>query len=199
MINKAIKSLNYVLFLKDVYLVKHNKSVWHYSMALAKTLNLPDNFLKIISHASLFHDIGKIGVPNSILFKPKQLTLKEWQIMKLHSVTGAELLSNENIEVGKAVRWHHERWDGTGYPDRLSEENIPLPARIIAVADAYDALTTDRPYRSAKSKQEAVIEITKFSGTHFDPHVVEVFLKIVPDFNCHPISFEPIKTMKGGR
>jgi putative two-component system response regulator len=162
-------------------------------------MNLTDNLIEIIKQAASVHDIGKIGIPGSILFKPGELSQSEWKIMMLHPVTGAELLSNENIEVVKAVRWHHERWDGTGYPDRLSEENIPLPARIIAVADAYDALTTDRPYRSAKSKQEAVIEITKFSGTHFDPHVVEVFLKIVPDFNCHPISFEPIKTMKGGR
>jgi len=193
MIKKAIKSLNYVLFLKDVYLVKHNKSVWHYSMALAKTLNLPDNFLKIISHASLFHDIGKIGVPNSILFKPKQLTLKEWQIMKLHSVTGAELLSNENIEAGKAVRHHHERWDGTGYPDRLARENIPLAARIIAVADAFDAMTTDRPYRRAINKQDAAIEIMKCSGTHFDPYVVKMFLCIFPDFDCQPIKLKSIK------
>lgn len=187
MVIETFELLNDVSSLKDIYLNKHHQGVYFYSSAIAKSMNLPDQLYEVVKQASLLHDIGKIGIPNDILFKPGKLTYSEWKIMKLHPVIGAELLFNgskdiesQNFnEVVKAIRLHHERWDGTGYPDGLKGEDIPLAARIIAVADSFDAMTTNRPYRAAMSKKDAMNEISQGAGSQFDPKVAEVFTETV--------------------
>lgn len=182
-----LQLLNSVSFLKDVNLVKHHQGVYFYASSIAKAMNLPDLLCEVINQAARLHDIGKIGVPNKILFKSGKLTCSEWEIMKLHPVIGSELLLNghKNIEpqnlneVVKAIRFHHERWDGNGYPDGLKGEDISLAARIISVADAYDAMRTNRSYRAVMSVKDATNEITQGAGTQFDPKVVKVFIETV--------------------
>jgi len=146
---------------------------------------------KLVVVAALYHDSGKIRIPESILFKPGKLTDDEWDIIKQHPVVGAKLIEKGNGEMGldgelpkvvSAVRHHHEWWNGDGYPDGLIGEQIPLFSRILAVADAFDAMTTDRPYRKALSAGEALKEILKFSGKQFDPRVARVFREIIA--NC---------------
>ncbi|MGQ9497575.1 MAG: HD-GYP domain-containing protein [Desulfotomaculales bacterium] len=127
------------------------------------------------------HDIGKIGVPEAILDKPGPLTGEEWAIVKRHPVIGAEILSHvESFQtIVLVIRHHHERWDGKGYPDGLAGEKIPLLSRVIAVADAFDAITSDRSYRPRRSVPEALAEIERCAGTQFDPRVVQVFLALM--------------------
>jgi len=176
-----IKVLSSISSFKCNYLSLHHQAVSRYSIELAGVLNLPTKTIEIIERAALLHDIGKIGIPNSILFRPDHLTTPEWNIMKLHPVTGSELLHSQNninfgSEIIDAVRHHHEKWDGSGYPDGLYAEDIPLAARIIAVADAYDAMISDRPYRKALSKEYALNEIMNCSGKQFDPMIVAYFI-----------------------
>lgn len=169
-----------ITYLKDKYLSKHHVGVCRMACSLANVMGLNDMSLYVVKYASLVHDIGKISVPNEILFKKGLLTEEEFKIMKLHPITAADLLVSVKISdearelIIKAVRHHHERWDGKGYPDGLSGDNIPLAARIIAVADTYDAITTTRPYRSASSSTEAIEEIINHTGTQFDPDVAEL-------------------------
>lgn len=152
--------------------------------SLALAMNLNGALHNAVRHASLIHDLGKIAIPNEILFKNGPLTLEEVKIVKLHPVTGADLIASANIstdipykdEVINAVRHHHERWDGEGYPSGLKGENISLVARIISVADTYDAITSNRPYRKASSKTEAIKEIVSNVGTQFDPTVVNALV-----------------------
>ena len=178
--------LRNISVLKDDYLSQHQTGVALYA-GLMSRLICP-NMAEIVTFAARYHDTGKIGIPDNVLFKQDQLDKLEWQFMRQHPVIGAELIEKGNGGLGLngdlssvvlAVRHHHERWDGAGYPDGLRGEDIPLPARIIAVADAYDAMTTDRPYRRAASMEEAVREILRCSGTQFDPVVVEAFGKVV--------------------
>jgi len=190
MLVQKIETLTGLSDLKDSYLTKHQQNVCLYSTVLAKALHLPGVLIKTIRQSALLHDIGKIGIPNNILFKPGRLSHTEWEIMRLHPVTGAELLTNRNgnmhrfvtNEIINGVKHHHERWDGSGYPDGLKGEDIPLVARIIAVADAFDAMTTNRPYRKALSKEDAVKEIIKCSGIQFDPGVTQVLVNLIPTF-----------------
>jgi putative nucleotidyltransferase with HDIG domain len=126
----------------------------------------------------LLHDIGKVGIPDQILQKPSELTPEEREIMQRHTTLGAQILSGVGLLESNGiavVRRHHERWDGQGYPDRLAGEDIPLPARIFAVADALDAMTTERPYRAAGSWESAVAELERCSGAQFEPAVVQAF------------------------
>ncbi|MTI85646.1 MAG: HD-GYP domain-containing protein [Firmicutes bacterium] len=182
-IKKVLQTLNKLSFLKDKCLRNHHRNVYQYSLTIASLVDLPKRSHKTIQQAALLHDIGKIGIPNRILFKPANLTYAEWQIMMLHPVTGAELLSADLFgnDVVEAVRHHHERWDGTGYPDRLAGENIPLPARVIAVADAYDAMTVNRPYKKMLTKRQALEEIARCAGTQFDPELAGIFVSLMMD------------------
>jgi HD-GYP domain-containing protein (c-di-GMP phosphodiesterase class II) len=134
--------------------------------------------------AAVLHDIGKIAVPESILNKPGKLTSAEFTLIKEHPVRGEAILSPviELKEIGRIVRAHHERYDGTGYPDKLKGREIPLGARIMTIADTYDSITSERPYRKAASHRYAVKEIINCSGTQFDPEVVENFLEIAGTF-----------------
>ena len=161
---------------KDPYTGGHVRRVVSYSMLLGAEMGLSRGELKDLWLAATLHDIGKIGVPDRILGKPAPLDPDEAEIMKRHTVDGSEIvshLSNRNILVG--VRNHHERLDGRGYPDGLTDEELPLVARIIAVADTYDAMTTSRPYRAGLPPEKAAAEITAAAGTQLCPRVVTAF------------------------
>ena len=176
---KTIKAISSALDAKDKYTHGHSYRVTLYSMILAKKLGYTDEFIESIETAGLLHDIGKIGIPQSILCKPGKLTDEEYQSMKTHPSQGEKMV-HEVKQLGKITDWiksHHERWDGKGYPSGLSGENIPLAARIIALADTYDAMTSTRSYRKALSHEEAIAEIERCSGSQFDPKLAKAFIE----------------------
>jgi len=158
----------------------HSRRVRGYSLALARAHGVAQSELHDLEHGVLLHDIGKIGIPDAILLKPAPLTPDEWTIMRQHPEIGRRMIEKIPFLRGAApiVYYHHERWDGTGYPTGLRGEAIPLGARIFAVADALDAMTFDRPYSRARSVEAARDEIRRSAGSHFDPAVVETFLEI---------------------
>lgn len=151
---------------------------------LAEQLGYSSAEVALLQHASTMHDVGKISVPDTILLKPGPLTDQEWEVMKTHTTIGAELLSGSLSPLLQAAEkialTHHEKWDGSGYPNRLKGEEIPVTGRMVAICDVFDALTSDRPYKRAWSPEEAMEEIVKESGTHFDPELVNQFVKIFP-------------------
>ena len=153
-------------------------SAGSYELTFAYALPLADKDLIHMRRGALLHDIGKMGVPDRILLKPGKLDVEEWEIMKQHTVSALEMLRPiEFLCPAIDIPYcHHEWWDGTGYPRQLAGEQIPLSARIFAVVDVWDALTSDRPYRDAWPKQDAFKYIRTNAGKHFDPRVVEVFL-----------------------
>jgi len=156
-----------------------------YSALLGSAVGMNETQCELLLNASPLHDIGKIGIPDSILLKPGQLTQEEWDIMKTHTTLGAELLSGSNAAIMKMAEviafTHHERWDGSGYPRGLKGEDIPLVGRITGLCDVFDALTSKRPYKRAWTPEEAMTEIKKQSGKHFDPHLVEAFIRILSE------------------
>jgi response regulator RpfG family c-di-GMP phosphodiesterase len=178
----TLEALGSALDTRDVGTEAHSRRVHGYALATARAYGLPDNALTDLGHGVLLHDIGKIGIPDAILLKPDRLTADEWAIMRRHPEIGARLIRDIAFLQGAVpiVRHHHERWDGTGYPDGLRELEIPLGARIFAVVDAFDAMTFDRPYSRAISFQAARAELHRSAGTQFDPAVVEAFMRI-PD------------------
>jgi putative nucleotidyltransferase with HDIG domain len=176
----AVTALAYALEAKDVYTSGHSQRVTEISVAIAKELGLPKESIEKIRLAGLVHDIGKIGVRESVLNKPGSLSEEEYEHVRLHSQTGEHILKPlvGDKEILKAVRHHHERYDGAGYPDGLKGERIPLLARIIAVADTFDAMTSERPYRKALTKEAACAEVERCRGTQFDPEAADAFLKV---------------------
>ena len=177
---KTIKSISSALDAKDPYTHGHSMRVTLYSIILAKELNIPQNKLELVETAGLLHDIGKIAIPTAILCKPGKLTDDEFVIMKSHPVNSEKLIASikKLHDVSPGVKHHHERWDGRGYPDHLAGEDIPYSARIIALADTYDAMTSTRSYRKALSHEVAIEEIKKCAGTQFDPVLAEKFVEI---------------------
>ncbi|MBN1798756.1 MAG: HD domain-containing protein [Spirochaetales bacterium] len=165
---------------RDPYTGGHTKRVMDYALAIGKGLHLNEEEMTRLRLAAILHDIGKIGVRDRILLKQAELDQEEIKNIKAHTILGEDILKSIDHldDILPGVRHHHERFDGMGYPDGLAGENIDIAARIIAVADAYDAMTTDRPYREALSHNRAIKEIKKGGGTQFDPAVVDVFLKI---------------------
>jgi len=160
----------------DAYTGSHSRDVVTLVLDVAGRLGLDAREQRDAEFAALLHDIGKIKIPGEIINKPGKLTDEEWAIMKTHTVEGERLLSQIGGilgKVGRIVRSCHEDWDGTGYPDGLVAENIPLVARIVRACDAFSAMTTDRSYRKARPVEEAVAELQRCSGTDFDPAVVE--------------------------
>ncbi|MBM4071037.1 MAG: HD domain-containing protein [Planctomycetes bacterium] len=166
--------------LRDDYTGNHTQRVLHYSTLLAEHLNLSAEDMRRIQIGTPLHDIGKIGIDDAILRKPGKLTEREFEIMKTHTTKGAKILEQipDMVDVIPIVRSHHERWDGQGYPDKLKGEQIPLLARIVAVADAFDAMTSDRPYCPGMPADVAFAELVKQSGRQFDPDFAEAFVNI---------------------
>lgn len=164
---------------RDPYTGGHTKRVVSYSIAIAKYLNLLPQEMEILKLSAILHDIGKIGIEDRVLKKPEKLDIEELKLMKMHPTMGAEIMQHIKSlnDLLPGMLYHHERIDGKGYPYGLKDRNIPLIARIIAVADAYDAMTTDRPYRKRLSNQIAIDEIKKETGLQFDKEVTEAFLK----------------------
>jgi putative nucleotidyltransferase with HDIG domain len=175
------KSLALAIDAKDRYTHQHIIRVQRYAVAIAKHMGLTGDELQAIDIGALLHDIGKMGISEAVLLKPGRLTNEEYEEIKQHPRIGAEILAPVPFPypVLPVVKYHHERWDGTGYPEGLKAENIPLSARILAVADVYDALTTDRSYRGAWSHAAARAEIERQSGKQFDPRVVEAFVEVI--------------------
>jgi PAS domain S-box-containing protein/putative nucleotidyltransferase with HDIG domain len=167
--------------LRDKETENHTERVTELAISLARMFGVKDSEMAHLRRGALLHDIGKIGVPDNILLKKDELTAEEWEIMKRHPQFAYEMLSPiEYLRRALDIpRCHHEKWDGTGYPRGLRGEEIPLAARIFAIADVWDALTSDRPYRSAWSREKALSYIKEQSGKHFDPQVVEVFLRMM--------------------
>jgi len=176
----TLEALGDALDLKDSETEGHSKRVTAYTIALARAMGISPVDIKIIARGAFLHDIGKMAIPDEILRKPGKLTSDEEQIMQDHCTRGYHILRKIPFlsEAAAIVYTHQEHFDGNGYPSRLRGNEIPIGARIFAVADAMDAITSDRPYRKAKSFDEARQEILRCSGTQFDPNVVEVFLKI---------------------
>ena len=160
----------------------HTKRVGEVSAMLAQTIKLETATTELIRRAAPLHDIGKVGIPDSILLKAGPLTGEEFELMKMHTVIGSRMLSKGRSELvrfsQRIARSHHEWWDGSGYPDRVSGQSIPLEARIVAVADFLDALTHERPYRPAWGIDETLAEIRRRAGTHFDPAIVKALNEI---------------------
>lgn len=158
----------------------HSIRVMEYAVATGKALGLSAKSIETLRLAGLLHDIGKVDTCASVLEKRGGLTNSEFELVKLHPVHGAEILckSDTLLRVANVIRHHHERYDGTGYPDGLKGDFIPFLSRVLYVADAYDSMTADRPYRKAPGKDYAVSELIRCSGTQFDPAIVMEFLKI---------------------
>ena len=178
---KTVESWSQALCLRDQETEDHTRRVTDMALQLGRRLQLSDADLLNIKRGSILHDIGKVAIPDSILFKPGPLTEEEWAVMRRHPVIASEILKSiQYLAPALSIpRSHHEKWDGSGYPDALAGEAIPLLARIFAFADVYDALISDRPYRSAWSKADALAYIAKQSGSHFDPSITPVFIDML--------------------
>ncbi len=177
----TLRSLISIIEAKDPYTKGHTERVASYAMALANRLSFDEETLRTILFGALLHDIGKMGVLDEIIQKPGPLTEEEWELMRAHPVVGAQIVEKMEFLTGTIdiVRHHHESWNGKGYPDGLRGEEIPLLARLVTVADSFDAMTTDRPYRKALSLDEAVRRLEEASGVQFDAELVKVFVKYV--------------------
>jgi putative two-component system response regulator len=177
-----MKALAQTVEKHDSYTSQHIERLRFLSGQLAIQLGESPRMVAEIRAAGLLHDIGKIAVPQSILKKPGRLTPQEWEIMQMHPIHGAEITHNLPFgkEIAQMVRGHHERWDGKGYPDKIGGTEIPLGARIVAVVDAFDAMTSHRPYRRAMSISEAKLELSNGIGTQFDKMVVEGLMSLNP-------------------
>ncbi|WP_270182588.1 HD-GYP domain-containing protein [Alkalihalobacillus sp. CinArs1] len=198
-----VKGVVATLELKDPYTRGHSQRVAAYSCMLAKRINgFSSEQLANFNYACLLHDVGKVNIPDSILMKPSRLNNEEFNVIKTHPTVGAEALSGiKGLECClDVVKYHHERWDGRGYPEGLKGEEIPFLARITAVADAFDAMTSSRSYRPAMSLTEAYSQIIEGEGTQFDPEMVKTFKKVFPEWSAyhkeHSNLVEP--TNKGG-
>ena len=180
-IYQSLLGLANALEAKDVYTRGHSERVGASSRRLAITLGLAPAEVEVIARAGLLHDIGKIGIPEAVLRKTGPLSPEEWEVMRRHPEIGAQIVAPFEFFTAGAVviRHHHERVDGSGYPDRLAGAAIPLGARIVAVADVYDALTSDRPYRSAMSSDAARAHLEAQAGRGLDEEIVGAFLGLV--------------------
>jgi len=168
---------------KDQYTAGHSRRVMEYSIAIAQRMKLSENEIERLKKSALLHDIGKIGIPDVVLHKKTKLTEDEFAVIKSHPEIGATILKSIKSfkDFVPSVYHHHERYDGKGYPQGIQGEKIPLHARIIAVADSFDAMTSNRPYRDAFLLEAALSELEKNRGIQFDPYIAGVFLKIFED------------------
>ena len=169
--------------LKDHYTGEHVEKTVNYSTKIAKALKLDPEEIENVREASVLHDLGKIGISDKILFKKSRLTKKEYEEIKKHPQIAADIIRPIQFmhDIVPLVLYHHERWDGKGYPIGIKAEEIPIGARIIAIADVYQALTSNRHYRKAFSRKKAIEILKKGTGTQFDPAIVDIFLKILKE------------------
>ncbi|MCJ7806738.1 MAG: HD-GYP domain-containing protein, partial [Clostridia bacterium] len=183
----TIKSLSLAIDAKDPYTKGHSSRVADYVFSLAHELKWPEDKVEFLQYIALIHDVGKLAVPDYILKKDGLLSDEEYTIMKTHSAAGAEVIRDVKYFAAGTdiIRHHHERWDGTGYPDQIGGEEIPEGARIMAVADAFDAMTSNRPYRKALGQSLALKELKACAGTQFDPKVVSAFTRILPQLSLN--------------
>jgi putative nucleotidyltransferase with HDIG domain len=179
MFYQTAESLADAIEKRDPYTGGHTQRVTRYSLIIARYLPLRSIEKKWLKIAAVLHDIGKIGIEDQILKKPAQLSPEEYDVIKHHTDLGAEIIEHirQLKEIIPGVKYHHEQVNGRGYPDGLKGEDIPMIAKIVSVSDTYDAMTTDRPYRSALTKEAAIKELKRCCGTQFDRKVVEAFLK----------------------
>lgn len=179
----TIEGLSHALDLRDRETEGHSRRVTELTIRLAQAINMSEEEMMHFRRGALLHDIGKIGIPDSILHKPDSLTEEEWVIMRKHPQFAYEMLSPiEYLRPALDIPYsHHEKWDGSGYPRGLKDEQIPMGARLFAIADVWDAVTSDRPYRSAWTEEQAREYIREQSGKHFDPKVVDLFFKVIEE------------------
>lgn len=179
----VVASLVSAIDAKDAYTTGHSGRVANYSREIAKRAGYDENGQDSVYLMGLLHDVGKIGVPDNVINKPDKLTVEEYEQVKKHPAVGKRILENIKKMPGLSVgeRWHHERYDGTGYPDGLKGEDIPEGARIIAIADSYDAMTSNRSYRKALPQAEVRAEIEKGRGTQFDPRLADIMLQMIDE------------------
>jgi putative nucleotidyltransferase with HDIG domain len=180
----AIQTLIVALDSRDPYTAGHSSRVALYSLWTARKLGVPEEQCRQFHRAALMHDIGKIGVPDRVLLKADSLDDEEFAVMISHTTIGARILSKmeaegEHVSAALVAKYHHEKIDGSGYPDGLVGEQIPFFARITAVADAFDAMTTDRPYSAGRSCYDGVQELLRCQGTHFDASMVQAFAEVM--------------------
>ena len=177
---EAVETLNATVDARDPYTAGHSQRVQEIALSVARELGIEGRELDAIGYAGLFHDIGKLGVPDAILTKPAKLTDQEYELMKHHPADGAKIVAKFGRlrDAVPLIHHHHERWDGRGYPHGLAADSIPLGAAIVGLADAWDAMTTDRPYHRALDPDEAEAELRRHRGTQFAPVVVDAFFRI---------------------
>lgn len=190
--NPAITTINtlaYAIEARDPYTRGHSERVTAFSIWLAERLRLPKKKIEMLRYCCRLHDVGKIRVSDSILLKPGKLTLEERAQVELHPLYGSEILGDlDFIKDGiPIILHHHERYDGKGYPYGLKKDRIPVEVRIITIADAFDAMTSDRPYRKALPIHEVLEELRTHAGTQFDPQLVKAFLKLVENGHSVPV------------
>ncbi len=183
MVAATMTSLAEVVEAKDITTRGHLDRTHRYGLALAERIDPELAARPEVGYGFFLHDIGKVGVPESVLCKPGPLDDDEWAVMRSHPVIGAQIVSPMRFLQGavEIVRTHHERWDGRGYPHGLRGEQIPLAARIFAIADSFDAMTSDRPYRAAMGRERALAEILDGAGTQFDPDVARTFMQLAEE------------------
>ncbi|HJS18173.1 MAG TPA: HD domain-containing phosphohydrolase [Anaerolineales bacterium] len=179
----TIEGWSHAMDLRDRETEGHSRRVAELSIKLARKMGISDEAIVHLRHGALLHDMGKIGVPDSILHKPDSLTEEEWVVMRKHPRLAFDMLNPiEYLRDALDIPYfHHEKWDGTGYPQGLKGDQIPIAARIFAVADVWDALTSNRPYRPAWTREDALIYIRDQSGKHFDPQVVDFFFRVIEE------------------
>lgn len=181
----TLEGLLQVLALRDQETQGHTQRVTGITILLARKLGVPEPEIDLIRQGSMLHDIGKIGIPDSILLKPGPLTPGEWAVMKKHPLYAYQILSRiEHLKPAFEIPlYHHEKWNGSGYPCGLKGEQIPFAARLFAFSDVFDALTSDRPYRKAWSRQRAIAYIKARLGTQFDPRITPIFERMMEEIN----------------
>lgn len=176
-----VDALTDLLDARDQYTGEHTQDVYTLASQLGERMELEEEEVRMLGYAARLHDIGKIAIPDAVLNKPGKLDAQEWQVMQTHAQLGADIVSRIPAlrSLAPIIHAHHERWDGAGYPQQLVQEEIPLGARIIAVADSYGAMTTNRPYRQASSPEWALAELQRCAGSQFDPRVVDAFAQLL--------------------
>jgi putative two-component system response regulator len=184
----TIRRLTIAAEFKDRDTGEHIERIGRYAQVLADGFGLSPGAVEIVRHAAPLHDVGKLGIPDEVLLKPGKLDAAEWAVMRTHAELGARILSDSEspvIQMGQTIaRSHHERWDGSGYPNGIAGEAIPIEARICAIVDVFDALTMDRPYRRAVDPETVLEMMKKDSGSHFDPQLLDAFFARLPDMHA---------------